>query len=510
MSSLSNAFVKQFEREVHEAYQRQGSKLRGSVRIASDVQGSTAVFQKIGKGTASTKSTHGMVPVMNLDHTAVEVDLEDYYAGDWVDQLDTLKVNHDERAVIANAGAYALGRKTDELIINAMAAGATLSVDDDTTGLTLAKVLEAFEMLGENYVPDDGNITGSRADIVICDDVEVPRTSDTAGKREDLRSKLDEASYVLTPQGTQIYVGTPHHYYSIYADEPRQELGEDKSYLTGYQCLVLPILTEAGKSQWPERFSREAINQLKQNTGPMKFRSQMMLEPVNIAESRLDPKLLHFYEADLNVDYSATRKRLFIESDEILSMSSYWDPAFGHSASAKQKRDGSVFALVLLGQSGRRYLHDLRYLKVEVGQGDEASQQVRQIFKLCTHYGLRRVAIEINGIGRFLPGILRQTIKVEGLRCSVEEVVSKTAKDIRILEGFDALLAARALYVHRCVTKTPFVTEMQEWAPHGASKAHDDGLDAVAGALARLPQQGVRLSRKEQALRLRETDFSVF
>lgn len=156
MSSLSNAFVKQFEREVHEAYQRQGSKLRGSVRIASDVQGSTAVFQKIGKGTASTKSTHGMVPVMNLDHTAVEVDLEDYYAGDWVDQLDTLKVNHDERAVIANAGAYALGRKTDELIIAAMAAGATLSVDDDTTGLTLAKVLEAFEMLGENDVPDDG------------------------------------------------------------------------------------------------------------------------------------------------------------------------------------------------------------------------------------------------------------------------------------------------------------------------------------------------------------------
>ncbi|MAS87656.1 MAG: hypothetical protein CMH30_06745 [Micavibrio sp.] len=155
-TTISNAFVKQFEREVHEAYQRQGSKLRGTVRTAGNVKGSTAVFQKIGKGVASTKSTHGIVPVMNLDHSSIEVDLQDYYAGDWVDRLDELKLNHDERSVIANAGAYALGRKTDELIINALIADAPAAVSDDTTGLTLTKVLEAFEALGENDVPDDG------------------------------------------------------------------------------------------------------------------------------------------------------------------------------------------------------------------------------------------------------------------------------------------------------------------------------------------------------------------
>lgn len=155
-TSISNAFVKQFEREVHEAYQRQGSKLRASVRTAGNVKGSTAVFQKVGKGVASTKSTHGMVPVMNLDHTSIEVDLQDFYAGDWVDQLDELKLNHDERAVIAAAGAYALGRKTDELIIDAIAAETLTAVTDDTMGMTLDKILEAFEILGANDVPDDG------------------------------------------------------------------------------------------------------------------------------------------------------------------------------------------------------------------------------------------------------------------------------------------------------------------------------------------------------------------
>ena len=155
-TSFDQAFTKQFEREVHEAYQRQGSKLRNTVRTTSNVNGSSAVFQKIGKGTASTKSTHGMVPVMNLDHTNVEVTLQDYYAGDWVDRLEELKSNINERQVIAGAGAYALGRKTDELIINALATASTNVILDANVGMTIGKILNAFETFGKADVPDDG------------------------------------------------------------------------------------------------------------------------------------------------------------------------------------------------------------------------------------------------------------------------------------------------------------------------------------------------------------------
>ena len=155
-TSISQAFVKQFEREVHESYQRLGSKLKGTVRSINSVEGSTAVFQKVGKGTASTKSTHGMVPVMNLEHSAVECNLQDYYAGDWVDRLDELKINMDERQVIANAGAYALGRKTDEMIIGALGSATQNVIADSSVGLTKDKTLEAFELLGESDVPDDG------------------------------------------------------------------------------------------------------------------------------------------------------------------------------------------------------------------------------------------------------------------------------------------------------------------------------------------------------------------
>jgi hypothetical protein len=155
-TSIDQAFIKQFEREVHEAYQRQGSKLRNTVRTINQVKGASAVFQKVGKGTASTKSTHGMVPVMNLAHSNVECILQDYYAGDWIDRLDELKTNIDERQVIAAAGANALGRKTDEFIINALSGSSSNTIANGNTGLTKDKILEAFETFGENDVPDDG------------------------------------------------------------------------------------------------------------------------------------------------------------------------------------------------------------------------------------------------------------------------------------------------------------------------------------------------------------------
>ncbi|WP_376095437.1 phage capsid protein [Roseomonas sp. CCTCC AB2023176] len=159
-SNIDDAFIKQFQEEVHAAYQRQGSKLRATVRTKTGVRGASTVFPRVGKGTAAAKARNGAVPVMNLDYSNVECFLQDYYAGEWVDRLDEVKTNVDERNVVANAGAYALGRKTDELIIAALDTGTkeaigTAAGTTDTDGLTKGKVLLAFEMLGAADVPDD-------------------------------------------------------------------------------------------------------------------------------------------------------------------------------------------------------------------------------------------------------------------------------------------------------------------------------------------------------------------
>ena len=158
-TEISNVFIEHFGAEVHAAYQRMGSKLRSMVRVRNDVKGSSTTFQRVGSGVAMPKSRHGMVPVMNVSHEPVKCSLQDYYAGDWVDRLDELKVSFDERMVIAQAGAYALGRKTDELIIEALDEENSKDPKGKvagTTGLTKAVVLSALEILGNKDVPDDG------------------------------------------------------------------------------------------------------------------------------------------------------------------------------------------------------------------------------------------------------------------------------------------------------------------------------------------------------------------
>lgn len=164
--TIDLAFIKHYGADVHEAYQRRGSKLRNTIRQRNGIIGKSTTFQKVGKGTASSKSRHGLVPVMNVEHIPVECLLSDHYAGEWVDKLDELKTNIDERSVLINAGAYALGRKTDELIINALGDATNqvaLNVGGEAeadTGLNRTKCLRIFEKLAEKDVPmDDGEIS---------------------------------------------------------------------------------------------------------------------------------------------------------------------------------------------------------------------------------------------------------------------------------------------------------------------------------------------------------------
>ena len=154
-NTIDTAFIKQFETEVHVAYQRMGSKLRNTVRT-SNVTGSVARFQIIGKGVANTKSRNGNVTPMELAHTTVEATMADYYAPEYIDKLDELKININERQAVAQSAAAALGRKTDELIYAAMDAAGGTAIHDTSSALEIADLLSLFETMGVNDVPEDG------------------------------------------------------------------------------------------------------------------------------------------------------------------------------------------------------------------------------------------------------------------------------------------------------------------------------------------------------------------
>lgn len=153
---VSDAFIRQYESDVHMAYQRMGSKLRNTVRQKNNVTGSSTTFQKVGKGEAVQKARHAEIATMEIPHDPIECTLQDWYAGDYIDKLDELKINIDERMVASASGAYALGRKTDALIVTALDAATKVITEGGAVRLTRTKIDTVTDSFFDDDVPDDG------------------------------------------------------------------------------------------------------------------------------------------------------------------------------------------------------------------------------------------------------------------------------------------------------------------------------------------------------------------
>ncbi len=330
-----------------------------------------------------------------------------------------------------------------------------------------------------------GNITGSRADIIVCDDVEVPNTSDTSAKRAALRDRLSETEFVLTPGGTLLYVGTPHTADSIYIDV-------QGAFLHGYARLEIPLLDRAGVSAWPDRFDAAAVAKLRRRVGPRRFASQMQLQPVEEDAARLDPALMIPYRDVLDLRVGNGEACLFLGARRLVSGSAWWDPAFGKPGQG----DHSVLAVVFADAEGNRFLHRVAYLTHDpAAPHDPATQQCRIVAQIAGEMFVPVVHVETNGIGKFLPDLLRSAASDLGIPFAVREAVSSQRKADRILGAFDPVLAARRLHTHADVYTGGFPAEMRAWKP-GGNSVKDDALDAVAGVLlaepARLPRRPPR------------------
>ncbi len=326
-----------------------------------------------------------------------------------------------------------------------------------------------------------GNITGARAELVICDDIEVAGNCDTPTKREELRARMAETEFVLVPGGSQLVIGTPHVNESLY--RPDQE-----PLLRGYRRLRLPLLDRHGNSAWPERFSASAIEDLRNRVGPLAFARQMQLEATHDEAARLDPALIVRYRADPEYREANGRGHLHLLGRRMVSGAAFWDPAFGRPGTG----DGSVLACAYGDAEGRFYIQRVAWLITDEGSEDDAAtQQCRQVAVMLDALHLPAVFVETNGIGKFLPALLRRVLAREGVAASVREHVSSRAKHERILAAIDPLLAARRLHGHEAVMEGPFAREMAAWRPDDR-RARDDALDAVAGLVlsepVRLPQ----------------------
>ena len=168
---ITTAFVEQYKSNVFHLAQQKGSKLRDAVRTES-VVGKSHFFERIGS-TAAVKRTsrHADTPRVDTPHSRRKVTMDDYDWADLIDDSDKVRLLISPQSEYAKAGAYAMGRTMDDVIIAAatgnafggVSGGSTIAlpagqkIAHGSTGLTIAKLISAKEKLdAANVDPDEG------------------------------------------------------------------------------------------------------------------------------------------------------------------------------------------------------------------------------------------------------------------------------------------------------------------------------------------------------------------
>lgn len=175
-TEITTAFVEQYKANVLHLAQQKGSRLRMCVRNESQ-QGKNQFFERMGKSAAVKRtSRHADTPQIDTPHSRRRVSLVTYDWADMIDQPDKVRMLINPESDYAMVGANAMGRSMDDEIIAAangnaysgetgsttVALPAGQKVAVGTTGLTLAKLLSAKEILDANEVdPDDRYVVAS-------------------------------------------------------------------------------------------------------------------------------------------------------------------------------------------------------------------------------------------------------------------------------------------------------------------------------------------------------------
>jgi hypothetical protein len=221
--NLSSVAVTQFDTEVKHAYQSMGV-LMGTTTERRGVVGDTYKFRKMGKGLAKQRTAPSADAVpMNVDHDFATATLTNWDAPEYTDIFDAADVNFDEVRELGETVAGALGRRDDQLKIDAMAAGtySATPVQGTSGGLVVTSIGGAGT---------DLNVAKLRAIKKFMDDNEVPATG---------------RHIVVSPSGLSNLLSETQVTSSDFAAVKALVNGEVDSYL-GFKFHMIGIRTEGG------------------------------------------------------------------------------------------------------------------------------------------------------------------------------------------------------------------------------------------------------------------------
>jgi hypothetical protein len=152
-TSLTAVQQIEFDALVKAEYQSQGFLLRDTVRTRRDVIGSTVSFRKVNQIQAVATGYLQAVTIQDPGYTPVSAILQKYTAPTAVDSVQELTVNFDAKMENAMLVANALGRRSDQIIINSLAVSPEDTIVDGGTNMSYVKYTQAIQFFDNNAVP---------------------------------------------------------------------------------------------------------------------------------------------------------------------------------------------------------------------------------------------------------------------------------------------------------------------------------------------------------------------
>ena len=152
-TSLTAVQQIEFDALVKAEYQSLGFLLRDTVRVRRDVIGATVSFRKVNQIQAVPTGYLQTVVIQDPGYSQYQAIMQKYTAPTAVDSVQELTVNFDAKMENAMLVANALGRRSDQIIINSLATSPGQTVVDGGTNMTYSKYTQAIQFFDNNAVP---------------------------------------------------------------------------------------------------------------------------------------------------------------------------------------------------------------------------------------------------------------------------------------------------------------------------------------------------------------------
>lgn len=371
-----------------------------------------------------------------------------------------------------------------------------------------------------------GQLTGSRADLLIADDVEVANNSGTQTQRDKLNEAVKEFDAIIKPGGQIVYLGTPQNEMSLYNELQQrgyrcriwtvlypESLSEREFYGDRLAKIIADKYDEnpdlyAGKPTDPRRFDEEEIYKRRLSYGKAGFALQFMLN-TNLSDQEKYPlKVQDLMIANLSLDeanlkwYWSNDRQLRINDLPCVALKGdyFYEPQ-GRSSEVYEYT-GTVMAV---DPSGRgkdetsyavvKYLNGYLFV-LEVGGTREgySDSTLRQLANKAKMYGVNEIVVEGNfGDGMFSKLFAPVLNAVHP--CRITEVKNYAQKEARIIDTLEPVMMRHKLIVHKQVIIDDYqiyenapayslIYQMTRLSRDRGALAHDDRLDALCMAVA--------------------------